>query len=132
MFTGFEHAAIAANDSKGLAEWYSKLFGLKVVYDNGKIPPTYLLQASDGTVLEILPANSGEVVKHGQGYTGLRHLALSVTDFEEALSYLRKQGVNEFFDLRQSEDSKLIFFRDPEGNILHLMWRVTPLCSTRS
>ena len=132
MFTGFEHAAIAANDSRGLAEWYRKLFDLKVVYDNGKTPPTYLLQAPDGTVLEILPTNNGELIKYGQGELGLRHLALTVTDFDEALSHLRQQGIDEFFDLRQSEDSKLIFFRDPEGNILHLMWRVTPLCSTRS
>jgi catechol-2,3-dioxygenase len=127
MFTGFEHAAIAANDSKSLAEWYIKLFGLKVVYDNGKNPPTYLLQAPDGTVLEILPASSGEAAKYGQTHIGLRHLALAVTDFDEALSNLQKHGVNEFFDSRKSEDSRLLFFRDPEGNILHLIWRATPL-----
>jgi glyoxylase I family protein len=127
MFTGFEHAAIAANDSKGLADWYRKIFGLQVVYDNGKTPPTYLLQAPDGTVLEILPADCGEMAQYGQRQMGLRHLALTVTDFDEALGYLRKQGINKFFDLRQSEESRLIFFRDPEGNILHLMWRITSL-----
>jgi len=50
-----------------------------------------------------------------------------VTDFDEALSNLQKHGVNEFFDSRKSEDSRLLFFRDPEGNILHLIWRATPL-----
>jgi len=129
MFRGFEHAAIAAHDSRGLAEWYRKLFGLQVVYDNGKSPPTYLLQAPDGTVLEILPATTGKKAKYRQQQVGLRHLALTVTDFDKALSCLQKQGIEEFFDLRQSEDSKLIFFRDPEGNILHLMWRATPLYS---
>jgi hypothetical protein len=54
-----------------------------------------------------------------------------VTDFDKALSYLQKQGIDEFFDSRQSEDSKLIFFRDPEGNILHLMWRAMPLYSPK-
>jgi glyoxylase I family protein len=102
-----------------------------VVYDNGKSPPTYLLQAPDGTILEILPATRGKRTKYGQGQAGLRHLALTVTDFDKALSYLQKQGTDEFFDLRQSEDSKLIFFRDPEGNILHLMWRATPLYSPK-
>jgi glyoxylase I family protein len=126
MFRGFEHVAIAAHDSRGLAEWYRKLFGLQVVYDNGKSPPTYLLWAPDGTILEILPATGGKSEKSGQGQVGFRHLALTVTDFDEALSYLQKQGIDEFFDSRQSEDSKLIFFRDPEGNILHLMWRATP------
>lgn len=131
MITGFEHAAIAATDSKGLGEWYIKLFGLTVVYDNEKNPPTYLLQAADGTVLEILPAKSGETAKYGQTHLGFRHLALSVPDFDEGLSNLRKHGVDEFFDLRESEESKLIFFRDPEGNILHLVWRKVPLSPPR-
>ena len=130
MFSGFEHTAIAALDSKALADWYISMFDLKVVHDNGKTPPTYLLQAADGTVLEILPAASGERIDYSQTHAGLRHLALTVPDFDAALKYLRDRGVDQFFDLRQSEQSKLLFFRDPEGNILHLMWRARPLGSS--
>jgi len=131
MFSGFEHTAIAAHDSKTLADWYIRMFGLQVVHDNGKTPPTYLLRASDGTVIEILPASSGERIDYSQAHAGFRHLALTVSDFDAALNYLRERGVDQFFDLRQSEESKLIFFRDPEGNILHLMWRAKPLGSSR-
>jgi glyoxylase I family protein len=127
MFSGFEHTAIAAHDSKGLADWYIGMFGLQVVHDNGKTPPTYLLKAPDGSVIEILPALSGERVYYDQTQAGLRHLALTVSDFDAALNYLRERGIGQFFDHRQSEKSKLIFFRDPEGNILHLMWRAEPL-----
>jgi len=127
MFRGIEHAAIAARDSKGLAEWYKTVFGFRVVYDNGNCPPTYLLQAPDGTVLEILPATMGQSANYGQTEVGLRHLALTVSDFDRALTYLQEHGITEFFDSRQSETSRLIFFRDPEGNILHLMWRSAPL-----
>ena len=127
IFSGFEHTAIAARDSKSLADWYIRMFGLQVVHDNGKTPPTYLLRASDGTVVEILPATSGERIDYSQTHVGLRHLALMVSDFDAALSYLREHGVDQFFDSRQSEQSKLIFFRDPEGNILHLIWRTNPL-----
>ncbi len=130
MFSGFEHAAIAAHDSKALADWYISMFGLQVVHDNGKTPPTYLLQAPDGTVIEILPAASGERIDYSQTHAGLRHLALTVSDFDAAQKYLRDRGVDQFFDLRQSEVSKLLFFRDPEGNILHLMWRARPLGSS--
>jgi len=129
MFSGFEHTAIAAHDSKRLGDWYIRMFGLQVVHDNGKTPPTYLLRAPDGTVIEILPAAAGERANYTQTDAGLRHLALTVTDFDAALSYLCGQGIDQFFDLRQSEQSKLIFFRDPEGNILHLMWRAKPLGS---
>ena len=130
MFSGFEHTAIAAHDSKGLADWYTRMFGLQVVHDNGKTPPTYLLKAPDGTVIEILPALSGERMDYDQTHLGFRHLALTVSDFDAAVNYLRAQGVDQFFDSRQSEKSKLIFFRDPEGNILHLMWRTQPLGSS--
>jgi glyoxylase I family protein len=127
MFSGFEHTAIAARDSEGLARWYIRMFNLQVVHDNGKTPPTYLLKALDGSVIEILPASAGQKTDYAQTQPGLRHLALTVTDFDAALNYLREQGIDQFFDSRQSEESRLIFFRDPEGNILHLMWRAKPL-----
>jgi glyoxylase I family protein len=107
------------------------MFGLHVVWDNGKEPPTYLLKAPDGSVIEVLPAAGGERIDYDQTHPGLRHLALTVTDFDAALSYLREQGIDQFFDFRQSEEARLIFFRDPEGNILHLMWRATPLGSSK-
>jgi glyoxylase I family protein len=128
MFSGFEHTAIAAYDSKNLADWYIRMFNLQVVHNNGKTPPTYLLKAPDGSVIEILPATSGERITYDQTQPGLRHVALTVTDFDAALAYLKEQGVGQFFDSRQSEESRLIFFRDPEGNVLHLMWRAKPLC----
>jgi glyoxylase I family protein len=131
MFSGFEHTAIAAHDSEGLARWYIRIFGLQVVHDNGKSPPTYLLKAPDRSVIEILPANAGEKTDYDQKQAGLRHLALTVADFDAALAYLKEQGVDQFFDFRQSEESRLIFFRDPEGNILHLMWRAKPLGSSK-
>ena len=130
-FSGFEHTAIAAHDSKSLADWYIRMLGLRVVHDNGKTPPTYLLMAPDGSVIEILPAHEGEEKKeYDQQHPGFRHLALTVSDFDGALKDLRERGVEEFFDNRQSDRGRLIFFRDPEGNILHLMWRSKPLGSS--
>jgi glyoxylase I family protein len=120
-----------AHDSKALAEWYIRMFGLHVVWDNGKEPPTYLLKAPDGSVIEILPGAGGEGFDYDQTQPGLRHLALAVTDFDAALHYLRENGIDQFFDFRQSEEARLIFFRDPEGNILHLMWRAAPLGSSK-
>jgi glyoxylase I family protein len=131
MFSGFEHTAIAAHDSTMLADWYIRIFGLQVVYDDGKAPPTYLLRAPDGSVIEILPATRGERINYDQKQPGLRHLALTVTDFDAALGYLQEQGIDQFFDSRQSEEHRLIFFRDPEGNILHLMWRAQQLGSSK-
>jgi glyoxylase I family protein len=123
MFKGFEHAAIAARDSRSLAEWYVSLFGLKIVYDDKKEQPTYLLRAPDGSVIEIMPAAAGQPAKYDQQLLGLRHLALTVDDYEGAVNWLRDKGVTEFFDERGADNFRLVFFRDPEGNLLHLMWR---------
>jgi len=127
MFLGFEHFAIAACDSKALADWYIKLFGLRVVYDNGQTPPTYMLKDTTGMVLEILPAGSGQKADYPQTMAGIRHIAVTVDDMESAERELRSHGVTEFIERRYLEDCKLLFFRDPEGNILHLMWRTKPL-----
>jgi glyoxylase I family protein len=127
MILGFEHLAIAALDSESLARWYVKLFGLRVVYENGKQPPTFLLKAPDGMVLEILPATSGQKSADSQTAAGFRHLAITVDDYAGAEAHLRAHGIDDFIERRETEASKLLFFRDPEGNILHLMWRAKPL-----
>ncbi len=127
MFKGFEHAGIAAADPQGLADWYVRLFAFEVASHNGRTPPTILLKAPDGTVLEILPAEDGQPGEYGQRQIGIRHLALRVDDFAAALQYLKDNGVSEFFDDRGSDSYHLIFFRDPEGNLLHLIWRPKPL-----
>jgi len=127
MILGFEHFAVAALDSKALADWYIKLFGLRVVYDNGKQPPTFLLKAPDGMVIEILPATSGAKTDYSQSDAGFRHLAVTVDDYAAAETHLREHGIADFIERRETETSKLLFFRDPERNILHLMWREKPL-----
>lgn len=127
MFLGFEHLAIAAIDSKALADWYIKIFGLRVVYENGKQPPTFLLKAPDDMVIEILPAGSGEKADYALTMVGFRHLALTVDDLDAAEAHLRAHGITEFIERRELGKSRLLFFRDPEGNILHLMWRAKPL-----
>lgn len=127
MFTGFEHPAIAAADPENLASWYCNLFGFRIVYDNGKNPPIYLLKTPDGSMLEILPAENGQPSDYEPRQIGFRHLAITVTDFPRALEYLKEKDL-QFFDLRDTFDGgKLVFFRDPEGNLLHLMWRPQPL-----
>jgi len=127
MFVGVEHAGLAARDTRALADWYVRVLGLRIVFDNGATPPAFMLKSQDGRMIEILPATSGEPTHYDQFLHGLRHLAWEVTDFDEALAHLRAQGVSEFFDHRETAETRLIFFRDPEGNLLHIVWRVRPL-----
>lgn len=123
MFTGIEHTAIAARDSQSLADWYQRLFGFRIVYSSGTEPPVYMLKTPDGTMLEILPAQDEQLTEeYNAKQAGIRHIAFTVTDFAAAYHYLEKRGIS-FFEIREAAQMKLAFFRDPEGNILHLMWR---------
>ena len=94
-------------DTKALAEWYIKLFGLRVVYDNGKQPPTFLLKAPDGMVIEILPATSGAKTDYSQSAAGFRHLAVTVDDYAAAEARLREHGITDFIERRETQSSKL-------------------------
>ncbi len=72
MFQGLEHAGIVAGDTTALAQWYVRIFGMRIVSNNGATPPAYMLVAPNGTALEILPAKCGEPAQYDQFQTGLR------------------------------------------------------------
>ena len=58
---------------------------------------------------------------------GIRHLALTVSDFDTAFVRLTSRGVHFITDPMESKGNRVVFFTDPEGNILHLLQRATPL-----
>jgi glyoxylase I family protein len=122
LFLSLEHPAVAAQDSEALMLWYRGIFNGRIVYQSESKPHVYVLKLEGGWYLEILPARPGSPRYHESAETGWRHMALAVAGFDQAKEYLRGQGV-ELFDQRESEGFKLIFFRDPEGNLLHLIWR---------
>jgi catechol 2,3-dioxygenase-like lactoylglutathione lyase family enzyme len=58
---------------------------------------------------------------------GLTHVALSVADFEAAVAHLQANGVAFEGEVKVSGEVKAHFFRDPEGNLLHVICRPRPL-----
>ena len=58
---------------------------------------------------------------------GLRHLALTVADFPGVYARLKDKGVHFLTDAQTTNGNSLAFFTDPDGNILHLLHRETPL-----
>ncbi len=123
MILGIEHVAIAARDTKALTDWYVKMFGVSVVYDNGK--GTYFVKAPDGAMIEIIQADT-EAAPASANDWGIRHFALSVSEegFDEMVAKLREENVEVMTEISvSSKGVKTFFFRDPEGNIFHLIYR---------
>lgn len=123
LVQGIEHTAIAGKDIAALADWYVNTLGFTVNYKSAN---AIFVKAPNGTMIELIHADSdrGEQTLKTQG---IRHLALTVTGFDEAVAALRARNVNFISEPAESKGNKVVFFTDPEGNYLHLLERGVPL-----
>lgn len=123
MVVGIEHTGIASPNPQKLARWYVETLGFVVVYDSGR---AVFIKAPNGTMIEIITAE-GERAPATQTSPGLRHLALTVKDFDQAYRTLRAAQVEFVGEPTESKGTRVVFFKDPEGNFLHLIQRPQPL-----
>ena len=123
MIVGLEHTAIAAADHRVLAEWYVSTLGFIINYQSANAT---FVKAPNGYMIEIIAAE-GERPAAGMKTPGLRHLAVAVKEFEQVYADLQAKGVRFLTEPVESKGNKVVFFTDPEGNILHLLERETPL-----
>lgn len=123
MFRGFEHTAIASPDPARLANWYvDKLdFRINYTYDGN-----YFVRSADGSLLEIIPSE-GPRAPQKMKDPGIRHLAVTVDNFDSAVTELRKRGVQLVTEPYNNQGNRLVFFNDGDGNLLHLIERERPL-----
>ena len=123
MIQGIEHTAICSPDPKGLAAWYVSTLGFSVAYES---PSTMIVRAQNGYMIEITTAE-GARPPQGMKLPGLRHMAITVTDFDGVLKTLRSKNVTFVGEPIENKGNKVVFFSDPEGNLLHLLERAKPL-----
>lgn len=125
MKIGIEHIGIFSKDTESLKNWYMDMFGWKQVYDNGK--GTYFLKADDGVMVEFCKSDV-DGGSHAMNATGIRHLAISVDAFETLVQKLMDAGVKVLTEATVSDKGiGTMFFEDPDGNVLHLIRRLSPL-----
>jgi len=123
MFTGLEHTAIASRAPATLAQWYVDYLGWVI---NFQYDGNYFVKAPNGAMLEIIPAE-GDSSEQKMRTPGLRHLAVSVSDFDEAYQRLRARNVHFLTEPVENQGNRLAFFTDCDGNYLHLVQRRQPL-----
>jgi catechol 2,3-dioxygenase-like lactoylglutathione lyase family enzyme len=123
MVAGVDHVAIAAKDSRALVQWYCEVLGLRVLFDNGKEPPTCLVGGSMGAVLEIMPDNGTDRAKHQPLDPGIRHIALRVQDFEAAYAGLQGKVLGLMPPAPAAGGGQVAFFHDLEGNLIQIVSR---------
>lgn len=123
MFQGLEHTAIATPDPEKLARWYVDHLEFVINYRYGG---NVFVKASNGSMLEIIPSE-GERAPQQMKDPGIRHLAIISDDFDAAYARLQSQGVHFVTGPLDLEGNRLVFFTDPDGNLLHLIQRPQPL-----
>ncbi len=123
MFSGIDHFAIASPDPKRLADWYVQTLDFTLVFKNSG---AYFVEAANGFVIEIIPA-IGERPDSELKTPGMRHVAISVDDFDQAYRRLQEQDVPSLQEPFEAVGNRLVFFTDLDGNILHLIKRAKPL-----
>jgi glyoxylase I family protein len=132
LFTGIEHLAIAARDPARLAQWYVATLGFRVraTLDGGPgKPQAYLLESGSGPLIEIFAADKNRRgAERVNTDPGLAHIAILVSDFDAAQERLDKAGVrSEGAERAAPLGARVRFYRDPEGNLFHILFRPKPI-----
>ena len=126
MVTGIEHVAIASPDPLRLALWYVEHLDFVINYQSSQ-SKTVFIKAADGSMIEIIESAPNTVPDNSMNAAGFRHLALTVADFPSVYARLKEKGAHFLTDAQTTKGNSLAFFTDPDGNVLHLLHRQTPL-----
>jgi len=121
-----EHLGVAAHDPVALAKWYQHALGGELFFqiDNPGRSPTAFLRLLGALILEIYPARMSGGDASDNSTAGWRHLALHVPSIEAARTELESRGVTFTEPVKPAGGGgQVLFFADPEGNLLHLVER---------
>lgn len=126
MIKGIEHIGLCAQDPERIVAWYVSVLNCEVVHSIEE-RSTYFLRFPGGGMVEVYPATTHTTPVENLN-SGLRHLAIRVDDFESDYKYMVDHGALLIPEMTvRSEEMKLAFFRDPEGNLIHLVQRFVAL-----
>lgn len=119
-----EHLGLPAREPVALKDWYVRVLGAKVRFNNGQTPPAFFLELSGGLMVEIYAATSTVADTANNGAAGWRHVALRVESIEAAQAELAQRGVVVTEQPKPAGGGgRVLFFADAEGNLLHLVER---------
>ena len=119
-----EHIGLPARDTVALKDWYVRVLGAKLRFDNGQTPPAFFLELGGGLMIEIYGATASVKDTSNNSVAGWRHLAMRVDSIEAAQADLARRGVGCTEQPKPAGGGgRVLFFADAEGNLLHLVER---------
>jgi glyoxylase I family protein len=122
------HIAINCRNLAAQEAFYTRHLGFRRsrTFNRGK-PGEFFLMKLGSVRLELFgidPAKVADAPAGGEQAVGFKHLAFDVPKLEPVLEGLRADGIkpDNIIDIGHvAPGARIVFFRDPEGNILELM-----------
>jgi glyoxylase I family protein len=119
-----EHLGLPARDTVALKDWYARMLGANVLFSNDQTPPAFLLALPGRIMIEIYGGDSSLPQTSNNKLNGWRHVALRVDSLAAAKAELEQRGLQFTEEMKPAAGGgKVLFFQDPEGNLLHLVER---------
>jgi glyoxylase I family protein len=119
-----EHIGLPARNPVVLKGWYQRVLSAELVFSNSQSPPAFLLRLPGGVLLEIYSGDASLPQTSNNKLCGWRHLALRVDSVIAAKAELAGKGVSFTEEIKPAGGGgSVLFFQDPEGNLLHLVER---------
>jgi len=120
---GVEHVGMVVRDTVALAGWFGAVFGAEIVSRSSDEPPILFLRFGGGSLVELVPGTPPATTPSDHV-----HLSLSVDELKIAIEGLKGAGIEiEKGPFDAYEGSPVVFFRDPEGNLLQVVERRSAL-----
>ncbi len=119
-----EHLGLPAHDPVALKDWYARVLDARLVFGNDQTQPAFLLALPGGVMIEIYGGDFSVPHTSNNKLNGWRHLALRVDSLALARAHLETRGLTFTEDTKPAGGGgSVLFFQDPEGNLLHLVER---------
>lgn len=119
-----EHFGLPSRDPAALKTWYERVLGAKLIFENGQTPPAFFVELPGGLMIEFYEGDFALRETADNALNGWRHLALRVDSIEGAKAELEKRGVIFSEPVKPAGGGgRVLFFKDAENNLLHLVER---------
>lgn len=114
--TNFLHTAILVSNLEKAEYFYSQVLGLTKIDRSLKYPGVWY-QVGDYQIHLIVDSQRKDTISNSEKWGRNPHLALGVTDLEEAKKKLAINGYN--FQISAS-GREALFTQDPDGNVIEI------------
>lgn len=119
-----EHIGLPARNATALRDWYVSKLGAECIAPNGSDVPFFIRLPASAAMFEIYSATGSNAQTEDNGLSGWRHMALQVDSIEAARKELEARGVVFTEPVKPAGGGgRVLFFKDCEGNLLHLVER---------